>query len=287
MTDIIDSRKAANTSPAERNEFGGAKAVIPPDLNDSPLFRVFKAVRVWLVLLAAVGIWQLISVALDVPKYLLPSPAAIIDEFTSDPEQYLIALWDTTVLSLYGFGAAVVVGVTLAVFMARSALFEELIYPFLNIIRVMPTVAIAPLLVIWCGRGDLPVVICSFLIAVFPIIVEMTLGLTSVDKDLVDLMRICNATELTILRKIRIPNSMPYLFSSFRVAAPGAVVGALLGEFLGASKGLGYLITVSNGQLNTAAVFLLALLSCLLGIVMFNACVLAEHRFVKWHHAVR
>lgn len=278
MTDILSGR---------RTPIGTAKAVIPSDLSDSVTFRVFKAVRVWLVLLAAVGIWQLVSTVFGIPQYLLPSPSAIVGEFLDSPEQYSIALWDTTVLSLYGFGAAVIVGVTLAVFMARSALFEELAYPFLNIVRVMPTVAIAPLLVIWFGRGDVPVMICSFLIAVFPIIIEMTLGLTSVDKDLVDLMHICNATEPTILRKIRIPNAMPYLFSSFRVAAPGAVIGALLGEFLGASKGLGYLITVSSGQLNTAAVFLLALLSCLLGIVMFNACVFAERRFVKWHHTVR
>ncbi len=99
-------------------------------------------------------------------------------------------------------------------------------------------------------------------------------------------MRISNASELAILTKIQLPNALPYLFSSFRVAAPGAVVGALLGEFLGASSGLGYLITVASGQLNTAAVFLLAALSCVLGIVIFNLCVFAEKRLVKWHPAV-
>ena len=193
----------------------------------------------------------------------------------------------TTVMALGGFGVAVVVGVALAVLMARSALFEELVYPFLNVIRVMPTVAIAPLLIIWFGRNAIPIIICSFLIAVFPILVDVAHGLMSVDEDLVSVMKLANASELSILLQVRIPNALPYLFSSFRVAAPGAVVGALLGEYIGSREGLGYLITVYSAQLNTAAVFVLALLSCLVGIVFFNVCVWLERVVVPWKTVVR
>ena len=274
-----DARTAADRPPV--------RAVIPPEVRSSMPARVLRSTRVWLVLLAAVGLWQVAVTVLDVPKYVVPAPSAVIDELRAKPDLYLSALWTTGTEAVLGFLAAVVVGVVLGVVFSRFPLVEELVYPFLNIIRVTPTVAIAPLLTIWFGRGLVPVVIAAFLIAFFPVLVQVVLGVSSVDRQLVDVLRIANASELSILRKVQVPNTLPYLFSSFRVAAPGAVVGALLGEFLGASSGLGYLITVASGQLNTAAVFLLAVLSCVLGIALFQVCVWAEKRFIRWHPSVR
>jgi len=262
-------------------------AVIPPAERAGWFLSAFRMSRAWLVLVLAVVVWELLVKLLHVPKYILPAPSAILGAFTTQPALFLEGLWATSRMSLLGFAAAVVIGVALAVPMARSALFEELVYPFLNIIRVMPTVAIAPLLIIWFGRGGIPIIICSFLIAVFPIIVDFAHGLTSVDEDLINMMRLANASELSILTRIRIPSALPYLFSSFRIAAPGAVVGTLLGEFIGSRTGLGYLITVYSAQLNMAAVFLLASLSCLVGIVFFNVCVWAERIVVPWRTVVR
>ncbi|MDC3727391.1 MULTISPECIES: ABC transporter permease [Rhodococcus] len=243
--------------------------------------------RSWLVLGLAVVLWQVVVEAFDIPLYILPAPTEMITAFVDNAGLFVDGLIATTVMALGGFGVAVVVGVALAVLMARSALFEELVYPFLNVIRVMPTVAIAPLLIIWFGRNAIPIIICSFLIAVFPILVDVAHGLMSVDEDLVSVMKLANASELSILLQVRIPNALPYLFSSFRVAAPGAVVGALLGEYIGSREGLGYLITVYSAQLNTAAVFVLALLSCLVGIVFFNVCVWLERVVVPWKTVVR
>lgn len=263
------------------------QAVVPEERRRPLALRVLVATRVWLVLAAAVGVWEGAVAAFDIPTYLFPAPTAIVRELMAKQDLYLDALWITTVESIIGFLAAVVVGVVLGVLFARSPVVEELVYPFLNIVRVTPTVAIAPLLTIWFGRGVVPVIIAAFLIAFFPILVQVVLGISSVDRQLVDVLRIANASELMIMRKVQLPNTMPYLFSSFRVAAPGAVVGALLGEFLGASSGLGYLITVASGQLNTAAVFLLAALSCFLGIALFQICVVIERRVVRWHPSVR
>jgi NitT/TauT family transport system permease protein len=263
------------------------RAVIPPAPRDGVLLKTFRAGRAWVVLALAVLLWEALVRGLDIPAYELPAPSSMVTEFQEHTGLFLNGLWATTRMSLYGFGAAIVIGVLLGVGMARSALFEELVFPFLNIIRVMPTVAIAPLLIIWFGRGGIPIVICATLIAVFPIIVDVAHGLTSVDEDLVNMMKLANASELSILARVRIPNSLPYLFSSFRVAAPGAVVGALLGEYIGSREGLGYLITVYSAQLNTAAVFVLALLSCLVGLVFFNACVWLEKVVVPWKTVVR
>lgn len=264
-----------------------AQAVIPPAERTGVLMRAFRMTRAWLLMALAVVVWEVAVRVLETPKYILPAPSAMLDALREHQEVFLNGAWATTQMSLYGFFFAVVIGTTLGVLMARSALFEELAYPFLNFIRVMPTIAVAPLLIIWFGRDGVPIVICSFLIAVFPIIVDVTHGLTSVNEDLVNVMRLANASELSILLRVRIPNALPYLFSSFRVAAPGAVVGTLLGEYIGSREGLGYLITVYSAQLNTAAVFVLALLCCLVGIVFFNACVFAERFVVPWKSVVR
>jgi ABC-type nitrate/sulfonate/bicarbonate transport system permease component len=263
------------------------RAVIPPAERRGPLARVFRLTRAWLLLGLAVVVWEVVVRVLETPKYILPAPTAMLEAFGDQRSLFLQGLWATTKMSLIGFGLAIVVGTLLGVLIARSALFEELVYPFLNVVRVMPTIAIAPLLIIWFGRGAVPIVVCSFLIAVFPIIVEVAHGLTSVNEDLVNVLKLANASELSILAQVRIPNALPYLFSSFRVAAPGAVIGTLLGEFIGSREGLGYLITVYSAQLNTAAVFVLALLSCLVGIVFFNACLLVERLAVPWKSVVR
>jgi len=266
---------------------GRVRAVIPPAERAGVALRAFRMSRAWLLLGLAVLVWEAAVRVLDTPKYILPAPSAMVEAFGENRSLFLEGMGATTLMSVYGFAIAVVVGVAIAVLMARSALFEELVYPFLNIVRVMPTIAIAPLLIIWFGRGAVPIVICSFLIAVFPIIVDVAHGLTSVDEDLVNVTKLANASELAILARIRIPNALPYLFSSFRVAAPGAVIGTLLGEYIGSREGLGYLITVYSAQLNTAAVFVLALLSCLVGVVFFNLCVWAERFAVPWKTVVR
>jgi NitT/TauT family transport system permease protein len=265
---------------------GYRSAVVPPELRPSMLLRVLRSTRVWLVLLAGVVVWQIAVTVLDLPNYILPSPVRVVTEFANRPLLYLQATLVTTWESLVGFGAAVVLGVVLGVLIARSRLTEELLYPYLNVLRVTPTVAIAPLLTIWFGRGFLPIVVVSFLIAFFPIIVQTVLGLNSADRGLVDVLRIANAGELQILRKIRLPNALPYIFASFRISAPGAVIGTLVGEFMSGSQGLGFLITTASGQLNTSSVFVLVVLSSLLGIAMFQVCVLVERRVVRWHPSV-
>jgi NitT/TauT family transport system permease protein len=189
----------------------------------------------------------------------------------------------TALSATIGFAIAAGVGFVLAVMIARFALMEEFLYPYLNIIRVTPTIAVAPLLVIWFGEGLVPVVVVTALIAFFPIVAMLVLGLRSVDPDLLNLMRIYSADEVTVLRTIRIPNALPHLFSAFRVSAPLAVVGALVGEFVGYSQGLGFLLITARARLDTAMVFATVVLSAVLGILAFAAVVALERRFIRWH----
>ena len=263
------------------------RVTVPDDPRVPPALRVLRALRVWLVLLVTLGCWQLATKLFDIPTYLLPAPSLVVDELVEKPELYLEALRVTAIESVSGFLIAAVAGFLFGILIARSPLTEELLYPYLNLIRVTPIVAIAPLLTIWLGHGMAPNVVVAAMIAFFPVVVGTVLGLKSVDPDLISLMRILNAGELTELRKIRLPNSLPHLFSAFRVSAPMAVIGALVGEFVGGSSGLGYLLVTAQGQLNTSAVFLLVLISGLLGIVVFNVVILVERRVVRWHPSVR
>jgi NitT/TauT family transport system permease protein len=263
------------------------RVTVPDDPRVPPALRVLRALRVWLVLLVTLGCWQLATKLFDIPTYLLPAPSLVVDELVEKPELYLEALRVTAIESVSGFLIAALAGFLFGILIARSPLTEELLYPYLNLIRVTPIVAIAPLLTIWLGHGMAPNVIVAAMIAFFPVVVGTVLGLKSVDPDLISLMRILNAGELTELRKIRLPNSLPHLFSAFRVSAPMAVIGALVGEFVGGSSGLGYLLVTAQGQLNTSAVFLLVLISGLLGIVVFNVVILVERRVVRWHPSVR
>jgi NitT/TauT family transport system permease protein len=266
---------------------GLVRAVVPPDEQPSILSTAFRKLRLWLLLLATVVAWELYTQFVDVPSYLLPRPEQIINEFIEKPDVVLNAFAITTIEAGLGFTVAAILGLILAILIARSALLEEFLYPYLNIIRVTPVIAIAPLLTIWFGHGITPMIIVSTLIAFFPIVVATALGLRSVDADLISLMRTLNASETHILRKIRLPNALPYLFAAFRISAPLAVIGALVGEFVGASAGLGYLLVTARGRIDTSMVFLMVALSAMLGIMAFAAVVAIERRFIRWHQSVQ
>ena len=259
------------------------KAVIPAPPRRHWLPSVLWGARVWLLLVVTMAAWQALTTLLDIPRYLLPSPASVIAEFVETPRFIIESFLVTMLESVAGFAIAAVVAFGLAVLMSRSAVIEEFVYPYLNIVRVMPIVAVVPLLIIWFGHGMTPMIIVAALIAFFPIVVNTILGLRSVDPDLVDLMHTLNAKQGQILRKIRVPNALPYVLSAFRISAPGAVIGALVGEFVGGARGLGYLLVTAHGRIDTSAVFLMVVLSVLLGLAFFGLVVAIERRTLRWH----
>lgn len=260
--------------------------MIPQTKRESPLKRAFGKLSVSLVLIATVVVWELVVNATDIPNYLLPAPSLILERFVEKPGLMMISFFYTFWESLLGFVLAAVPGIFFAIVIARSALAERILYPYLNIIRVTPVIAIAPLLTIWFGAGVMPQVLIAALIAFFPIVVTTALGLKSVDPELLSLMRLLNASERRVLWKIRMPNALPYIFSSFRISAPLAVIGALVGEFVGGAQGLGWLLITARGRLDTATVFLMVVLAVVLGLLSFAIVVAFEKRFVKWHPSV-
>ena len=186
-----------------------------------------------------------------------------------------------------GFGLALASGVLLATAIGMSRTLERALYPFIIASQTIPIIVIAPMLLIWVGYGLAPKVIVVALISFFPIVVNMVDGLASVDRDMIRLMRTLGANRWQIFLKVRVPASLPYLFSGVRVAIAVSVIGAVIGEWVGSSEGLGYLMLRSKPQFLTERVFAAIVILSALGVALFASVGIAERLAIPWWSSTR
>ena len=237
-----------------------------------------------LLLALAVAAWQALAMALAVPDWLLPKPSTIWQATVDEHDLLLQNTPPTLEIALLGFGLALLLGLTLAIAIHYSRLVELALYPILIGSQSVPLLALAPILVVLLGYNVLPKLIMVCLICFFPIVVNTVDGFKSVDPDLVNLMRSLGAGKLRLFRDVEFPTALPYIFSGAKVAATFAVVGAIVGEWVGSSEGLGYLMIQKQSQFDTAVIFSAMLILTALGIGMFLAVAIAERVLMPWHH---
>lgn len=227
--------------------------------------------------------WEALCDVFNVPKWLLPSPYQITVETWEIrgilPVHFLATLWAV----LGGFALAIVTGIPLAIMVVYSPFLRRVIYPLLLMVQSVPKVAIAPLLLLWVGYGLQSNIIVAATVAFFPIVINTATGLESVDAELLELTRSLDAGKLRVFWRVRLPWALPYIFSSLKVAITLAVIGAVVAEFIGADKGLGYLILTSSGAMKTSVMFGVLLILSLLGIVTFYAVSWAERLLCPWY----
>jgi NitT/TauT family transport system permease protein len=228
-------------------------------------------------------LWEAIVVAFNVPTYLLPAPTLVVERTAEWARELPIHTWVTLYETLAGFALAIVVAVPLAILIAYSPFLQNSIYPLLLITQSIPKVAIAPLLLLWLGTGDLPKVVVAFLVAFFPIVVDTATGLNSVPPELMDLIRSLSANQWQTFRKIRFPWALPFFFSGLKVAITLSVVGAVIGEFVGSDRGLGYLVLIASSHINTGLAFGAMVLLSVMGIVLFALVNVAERILCPWY----
>ncbi|MCO6451137.1 MAG: ABC transporter permease [Caldilineales bacterium] len=232
-------------------------------------------------------VWELIVNWLDIASYLLPKPTEIVAEII---DKYNL-LWKHSLVTFYemmaGYFLAIAVAVPLAIAVTASPTFDRFITPIILFFQTVPKIAIAPLFLVWFGVGPLPKVLVAFLISFFPILIDTSVGLRSVTPEMLDLARSMGASKMQFFTRFRLPTSLPYLFSGLKVAATLAVVGAVVGEFVGADKGLGYLLLVTNSNLQTALMFGVIVALTLQGLILFYAIQLLENVLIPWHVSVR
>ena len=191
--------------------------------------------------------------------------------------------WHTIQETLIGFVLAVLAGVILSIAIVYSRFLEETLYPLLVTLNVVPKVAVAPLFVVWMGTGIQPKVAISATIALFVIVIDMVLGLRSVDPEMLDLAKSLKGSKLQTLIKIRFPNALPNLFAGMKVGITLALIGAIVGEFVASDKGLGYVILVAQGQFDTPQMFTAIIALAVMGTLLFFFVDLCERFFVPWH----
>ncbi len=232
-------------------------------------------------------VWQGASRAGWIPAYAVPPPSAIGAKFLdSFPEMSRHAVTTTVEIAL-GFILATVGAVLLAVFIVFFRPIERIAYPWLLVLQVIPKVALGPLLVLWLGFGVFTKVLLAFLLAFFPVLIAGIIGLRSLDGNSVNLMRSMGAGRWEIFRYMQLPSALPQLFGSLKVAITLAVVGALVGEFVGGNEGLGYVLVVANGNMDSTLLFVSLLWISLLALALYALVAAVEKACVSWHVSFR
>ncbi|MDP1649171.1 MAG: ABC transporter permease [Rubrivivax sp.] len=247
------------------------------DLLNSKLGRYTLGVIAHLLLLLA---WYLFVSLGDVPRFVMPSPADTLAAlFVSDYGWWANTLVTATEI-FGGYTLALVVGVLLALLFTWSKTLESLMLPLLVTLNMIPKVALGPLIIVWFKYGVFPNSMMAFSIAVFPILLTTARGLREIEPELLDLVRSLRGSRWQLFTKIQLPGALPYVFAGMKVAAILAVAGAIVGEFLGSDRGLGYLMLQVQVTLDTPAMFMAVILITLLGMLLYGIVMLLEHLFV-------
>jgi ABC-type nitrate/sulfonate/bicarbonate transport system permease component len=235
-----------------------------------------------LLLVIVFVLWEVLVRLLHVEAYILPPPSRIMAVFFTRFGFLLGHAAATLVEVALGIVLGVAGGFVLAVLIFYSRTLERALYPLIIASQMIPVFAIAPLLVIWFGYGLWPKVTVAGLIVFFPIVVNMVDGLRSVNEETIDVLRTLNATRIQIFLRVRLPGSLPSLFSGLKVGVTLSVVGATIGEWVGAKSGLGYLMIQSNALLRIDLVFAAIFMLSLLGLLLFALVSIMERRLLRW-----
>ena len=214
--------------------------------------------------------WYLFVKLGNVPKFVMPSPAATLDALLQPNYGWWTNVLVTGTEIFAGYFLALVVGVGLALVFTWSKALEAFFMPLLVSLNMIPKVALGPLIIVWFKYGILPNSIMAFSICVFPILLTTARGLRETEPELLDLVRSLKGSRWQLFSKVQLPGALPYIFSGMKVAAILAVAGAIVGEFLGSDKGLGYLMLQVQVTLDTPAMFMAVILITLIGMVLYG-----------------
>jgi putative hydroxymethylpyrimidine transport system permease protein len=287
-----DTARAFPRQPPDVEGPGPAAALAPEPAAEPaavPAGRLARARallrRCWppaLIIVAGLGLWELIVRLAHVPAYLLPAPSAIAADMAADwpvlGPALQVTLWEV----LLGFVIAAAAGVGLATALHLSPVARRAVYPLLIGSQTVPIIVLAPILVILLGYGLAPKLVIVALICFFPIVVNGIDGLRSVDPELIRMMRTLDASRRAILRRVEFPAALPSIFSGLRIAATFAAIGAVFGEWSGSNQGLGYVMLAATPNLLTARIFAAIVLLTAIALLLFGIVSLLERIFVPW-----
>jgi NitT/TauT family transport system permease protein len=251
--------------------------------------RVLRVLLPIAMLALGVVLWELVVRIGDIPPYVLPSPWLVLSTLISDRAILFASLFVTLTITLEGFLLAAVGGIGLAILFNQSRLIEYSLYPYAIILQVTPIVAIAPLLLVYLPQPA-AVLACAWIVAFFPVLANTTLGLNSVDHNLVDLFRLYGATRLQMLFELKLPAALPYILGGLKIAGGLSLIGAVVAEIAagsaGAGSGLAYRLVESGYRLNIPRMFAALILLSLAGVAIFYALSAMSYLVLRrWHES--
>ena len=244
--------------------------------------RSWGRVMIPAVFVVVIGGWEAIVRVFGVEEYILPAPLAIVRSFDGEWGEMLGHAWPTAVEAVLGYAIGNAFAIVLAALMAEFRQLEVAIYPYIIGLRSVPVVAIAPLLIIWFGFSIWPIVGAAALISFFPTLVNGIDGFKSTDTTTLELMRGLNANRWQTFRMVKLPNAAPYLFAALKISVASAMVGAVVGEWIAADKGLGYLTIVANNYVDTLLLFRAVVLISVMALVWFLSVMAIEAYVLRW-----
>lgn len=236
---------------------------------------------------AIFGLWEFLILCLGVPDYVLPSPMIIIKKFFSILDLLWVHSLVTLSETLLGIGLAIIFAITLSIALVWSRTLELALLPVLEFIQGTPKLAMAPLFLVWFGFGIETKIFLSFWAAYFPLTITTISGLKDVQPNMINLSRSMSATDLQTFTKIRFPNSLPYFFNGLKLACFSGMLGALVGEFIGSSKGLGFLIIMAQHNADVVLLFAIIVCTSILSKLLYSLVVWIERRTIPWHVMMR
>ena len=250
-----------------------------------PFWRRRKTLRLvlpWIVIVGLFVFWEIVVRVFDIEQFVLPAPSAIFASGWQWRWPILDNAWQTFITTVIGFLIAVVFGLATGVAIGSSTLVYDSFYPALIGFNSIPKVAVVPILVIWFGVGTIPAIITAFLIAFFPILVNVAVGIATMEPELQDVLRALGASRWQVITKVGLPRSMPYFFASLKVAITFAFIGTIVAETVAANKGIGNLMLVASSRFEVPLAFAGLLMTSIMGIGMYLVAAVIERRTTAW-----
>jgi NitT/TauT family transport system permease protein len=227
-------------------------------------------------------VWELAVRLFSIPEFILPAPSAILAQIPEWGDAVLKNAWTTLLTTVSGFLIALVLGVFLGFTIGYSKLANLTLYPLLIAFNTIPKVALVPLMSIWFGIGAVPAVITAFLLAFFPIAVNVAIGLATVEPEMKDVLVSLGANQFEVFQKVGLPHTLPYLFASLKVAISQAFIGSVIAETVASNGGIGYVILTASSNFNIPLAFLALLSLAVMGVALYSIFVVMEKRLVHW-----
>src|SRR5436190_19342751 len=238
----------------------------------------------WPILVTALILlaWEISVRTLGIRSIILPPPSAVFEAMAERHDLLLAHLWPTLYLTMLGFGLSVVGGIVVAVLITYSKIIRQGFYPVIVVSQVIPKISIAPLFIVWFGTGTMSSLLLAFLIAFFPMTINAAMGFQTIDEDIHHMARTFMGSRWQIFWKIRMPNALPYIFAGMKISITLAIIGVIVSEFVASQEGIGYLIKLAGGLLDTPLMMAAIAALSISGLALYGLIAAAEGRAVYW-----